>query len=82
MKKKKEIKEEKRENIPNRYDLIPLWGWLLIFLLPLAFSEYMFYVAKRLFSIIAFPIAWVAFWLVIMYRSDWRIFKKGKRGQK
>lgn len=57
-------------------NLIPLWGWVLIFILPLLLSEFMFYVAGRLFSLIAFPIAWVAFWWIIMYRSNWKIFKR------
>lgn len=62
-------------------DLIPLWGWLLIFLVPLILSEYMFYIVGRLFNLIAFPIAWISFWIVIMWLSDWKIFKKGRNGR-
>jgi hypothetical protein len=57
-------------------DFIPIWGWILIFLIPLLLSEFMFYVASRWFNLIAFPIVWIAFWWIIMYRSDWKIFKK------
>jgi hypothetical protein len=57
----------------------PLWVWVLIFILPLAFSEFMFYQVGRTFSMVAFPVAWVGFWWVMMERSDWAIFKQHKR---
>lgn len=72
--KKKQINES--QNIPSKLEWIPFWGWILIFLLPLILSEYMFYMVKRWFSIVAFPIAWIAFWLVMMYRSNWKILKR------
>jgi capsule polysaccharide export protein KpsE/RkpR len=65
-----------KENKNSFRDSIPLWGWIIIFFLPLILSEYMFYVSNRLFSLISFPVAWVGFWWIIMYRSGWKIFKK------
>jgi hypothetical protein len=60
----------------GKYDWIPLWGWALIFIAPLILSEYMFYVGGRTLSMILFPIAWIGFWLAMMQRSDWSIFKR------
>jgi hypothetical protein len=80
--KNKEIGEDNTEHTPSRLERIPLWGWILIFVLPLVSSEYMFYAAKRLFSLVAFPIAWIVFWILIMNRSGWSLFRKGKRGQR
>jgi len=57
---------------------IPLWGWVLIFLVPLLLSEYMFYVAGRTLSVILFPIVWTGFWFAMMERSDWWILKRGR----
>lgn len=57
----------------------PLWVWALIFILPLALSEFMFYRVDRIFSMIAFPVAWVGFWWAMMARSDWAIFKQHNR---
>ncbi|MCR4432879.1 MAG: hypothetical protein NUV70_02385 [Caldiserica bacterium] len=54
---------------------IPLGGWLFIFLFPLILSEFMFYAVGKWVSMILFGIAWVGFWLALMYRSDWAIFK-------
>jgi len=71
--------EEKGKESGAQYGWIPLWGWGLIFLLPLAFSEYMFYVAGRRLSMVLFPVAWVGFWYVVMKRSDWVIFNKRKQ---
>ncbi len=60
------------------FDRIPLWGWILIFLLPLILSEFMFYRVGRTASIVIFPIAWVGFWAAMMHRSGWPILKKRK----
>ncbi|HEX2988551.1 MAG TPA: hypothetical protein VHS06_10315 [Chloroflexota bacterium] len=57
---------------------IPLWGWILIFLLPLVMSEFMFSRAGRTSSAILFPIVWIAFWFVMMMRFGWPMFKKDK----
>ncbi len=59
----------------------PLWVWGLIFILPLLFSEFMFYQVGRIFSMVAFPVAWVGFWWVMMERSDWAIFKQRDRNE-
>ncbi len=77
----KEVREE--ENAPGaQYSWIPLWGWGLIFLLPLVFSEYMFYVAGRRLSMVLFPIAWVGFWYTMMRRSDWAILNKRNKNRR
>lgn len=47
----------------------PIWAWVLIFIVPLVLSEYMFYVGGRTASMVMFPIAWVGFWAVLVYRS-------------
>jgi hypothetical protein len=60
------------------FDLIPLWGWILIFLAPLIFSEFMFYQVGRLPSMVIFPLAWIGFWAAMMHRSGWAILKKRK----
>lgn len=65
---------------PRKFTWIPLWGWLLIFLVPLLISEYMFYVAGRTASMIVFPVAWIGFWIALMQRSGWPIFKRRKDG--
>jgi hypothetical protein len=67
--------EEKRR---RKFGWIPLWGWILIFVMPLVISEYMFYMVGRTANMILFPIAWIGFWIVIMSRSGWPIFKKRK----
>jgi hypothetical protein len=66
--------EEKR----RKFDWIPLWGWVLIFLVPLVISEVMFYMVGRTVNMILFPLAWVGFWFIIMQRSGWPILKKRK----
>ena len=66
--------EEKR----RKFDWIPLWGWVLIFLVPLVISEYMFYQVGRTVNMILFPLAWVGFWYIIMQRAGWPIFQKRK----
>ena len=68
------------ETQKNQYAWIPLWGWILIFLVPLAFSEYMFYVAGRRLSMVLFAVAWIGFWITIMQRAGWPMIKK--RGQR
>lgn len=64
---------------PRKFTWIPLWGWILIFLVPLIFSEFMFYVAGRILSMILFPIVWIGFWVALMHRSGWVILKKGRK---
>lgn len=63
---------------PRRFDQIPLWGWILIFLVPLIASELMFYRVGRWPSMIVFPLAWIGFWAAMMQRSGWPILKKRK----
>ena len=58
------------------FDRIPLWGWILIFLVPLILSEFMFYRVERWPSMIIFPLAWIGFWAAMMQRSGWPILKK------
>ncbi len=48
---------------------IPVWGWALIFILPLALSEFMFYQVGRTMNMVLFPIVWAGFWITIWYRS-------------
>ena len=67
--------EEKRR---RKFSWIPLWGWILIFIVPLAISEYMFYQVGRTVNMILFPLAWVGFWFIVMQRSGWPILKKRK----
>ena len=77
MKNKEKTKDPKnKEPSRNKYSRIPVWGWVLIFLLPLLFSEYMFYVAGRIPTMIAFPIAWVGFWYFTFWQKRKEIFKK------
>lgn len=65
---------------PRKFTWIPLWGWILIFLVPLLISEYMFYMAGRTASMIVFPVAWIGFWIALMQRSGWPILKRRKDG--
>ena len=65
-----------QEEQPRKFTWIPLWGWILIFLVPLVFSEYMFYKVGRRVSMILFPIAWIGLWVSVMHRSGWPILKK------
>ena len=62
----------------RKFDRIPLWGWILIFLVPLILSEFMFYRVGRWPSMIIFPLAWIGFWAAMMQRSGWPILKKRK----
>ncbi|MDY7041343.1 MAG: hypothetical protein SVX38_10820 [Chloroflexota bacterium] len=64
----------------QRFAWIPLWGWVLIFLVPLIMSEYMFYVVGRGMSMILFPVAWIGFWITLMHRAGWPILKRRKDG--
>lgn len=65
----KEVKNE-----PG-FQWVPLWGWVLIFLVPLILSEIMFWNVGKIPSMIIFPIAWIGFWYVMLKRSDWQILK-------
>jgi len=69
-------RHQTQEDQPGKFDWIPLWGWILIFLVPLIISELMFYAASRRVSMILFPMAWIGFWVAIMHRSGWSILKK------
>jgi hypothetical protein len=60
------------------FEWVPLWGWVLIFLVPLIVSEIMFWNVGRIPSMIMFPIAWIGFWYVTMERSGWPIWKHRK----
>jgi len=77
-------KQSKKEPAPSgeeetrRFEWIPLWGWILVFLVPLALSEYMFYVADRHASMAIFPVVWIGFWSIMMERSGWSIIKRRK----
>lgn len=65
--------EEKRA-----FEWVPLWGWVLIFLLPLIASELMFWNVGKIASMILFPVAWVGFWYVTMERAGWPMLKNRK----
>ena len=71
--------KETQEDQSRQFNWIPTWGWILIFLVPLAISEFMFYTAGRKVSMILFPIAWIGFWITLMHRSGWPIVKKQKQ---
>ena len=45
------------EEPPRKFGWIPLWGWLLIFFVLLALSEYMFYMVGRTVNMILFRLA-------------------------
>jgi len=62
----------------GKFSQIPLWGWILIFLVPLIASEFMFYRVGKWPSMIIFPLAWIGFWAAMMHRSGWPILKKRK----
>ncbi|MCD6344440.1 MAG: hypothetical protein J7M17_02380 [Anaerolineae bacterium] len=74
--KKQQKKEPKEEKQASWSDRIPRWGWVLIFLVPLVLSEFMFYTVGRRVSMILFPIAWIGFWGALMWRSGWSILKE------
>ena len=62
--------EEKRP-----LEWMPLWGWVLLFLLPLIASELMFWNVGKIPSMILFPVAWIGFWYVTMERAGWPMLK-------
>lgn len=68
-----------QEEQSRKFGWIPLWGWVLIFLVPLVSSEFMFYRAGRGVSMILFPVAWIGFWVVVMRQSGWPILKRRKK---
>lgn len=72
-------KKESKENEKEKFGWIPLWGWVLIFTLPLVFSLFMFWRVGRIPSMILFPIAWVGFWYALLERSDWKILKNVRK---
>jgi hypothetical protein len=71
-------KGEAQETASSAFQWIPLWGWALIFLVPLLVSEFMFWNVGKTYSMILFPIAWIGFWYAMMQRSGWPILKKRK----
>jgi hypothetical protein len=73
-----ESKAEGQSDTNTAFQWIPLWGWILIFLVPLLVSEFMFWNVGRTFSMILFPIGWIGFWYAMMQRSGWPILKKRK----
>lgn len=77
---KKDRKSAEPQDQARPFAWIPPWAWALIFLVPLLASEYMFYRVGRTASMILFPIAWVAFWITLMQRSGWSIFKRRQDG--
>jgi len=76
----RERSQAKKEQLRQEggFSWIPLWGWALIFLLPLLLSEFMFWNVGKIPSMIMFPIAWIGFWIAIMQRSGWPILKNRK----
>lgn len=76
--KKPEAAPVLQEETSRKFGWVPLWGWALIFLVPLIISEYMFYMVGRTLNMILFPVVWIAFWVVIMQRSGWPILKNRK----
>jgi hypothetical protein len=77
-KRETKAKDADQEEQPRAYSWIPPWGWFLLFVVPLVFSEYMFYRVGRSMSMIVFPIAWFGFWVTMMHRGGWGIFRKRK----
>lgn len=73
--------EQSDEGQSTGFEWVPLWGWLLIFLLPLVASEVMFWNVGRTFSMVIFPIAWIGFWIAMMERSGWPVLKSRKRDE-
>ena len=69
-------KDQDQEEKPRKFEWIPLWGWILIFVVPLVLSEFMFYRVGRWPSMIIFPLAWIGLWAMLMQRSGWPILKK------
>ena len=73
---KRKRNDKARPERPRKFTWIPQWGWILIFLVPLLVSEYMFYRVGRTINMVLFPIAWVGFWFTIMRRGGGPIFGK------
>lgn len=71
--------QQEPEKRKEKYAWMPFWGWVLLFLVPLIMSLFMFYMAGRWFSMILFPIAWVGFWVITILRSGSTIFKKREK---
>lgn len=71
-------REEAPETASPAFQWIPLWGWALIFLVPLLVSELMFWNVGKTTSMVLFPIAWAGFFYVMMQRSGWPILKNRK----
>ena len=61
---------------PDPFTRLPLWAWLLLFIVPLVLSELMFYRVGRTFSLIAFPILWLSFWAALLRRAGRPILKR------
>lgn len=76
MTKSKKWRKKEQEERASQFDWIPRWGWVLIFIVPLIFSEFMFYMAGQRLSMILFLVAWIGFWVAMMHRSGWAILKK------
>jgi len=53
---------------------LPKWILVVLFVVPLVWSEYMFYVVKKWYSMVLFFIAWIGFWL-----SLYRMRQRGSR---
>jgi hypothetical protein len=68
-----------QEEEPRKFEWIPPWGWILIFVVPLVLSEFMFYRVGRWPSMILFPVAWIGLWVTLMQRSGWPILKKRRK---
>lgn len=78
MTKSKKRQKKGQKDQTSQFGWIPLWGWVLIFLVPLILSEFMFYRADRKVSMVLFLVAWTGFWVTMMHRSGWAILKKNK----
>ncbi len=63
----------------RKFGWVPLWVWIVIFIMPLVISEYMFYAVGRTVNMILFPLAWIGFWYIIMQRSGWPILKRKEK---
>ncbi|MEA3376758.1 MAG: hypothetical protein U9R72_11255 [Chloroflexota bacterium] len=75
-------KAEAQAETSTAFQRVPLWGWALIFLVPLIASEFMFWNVGKIPSMIIFPIAWIGFWYAMMERSGWPILRnRGERGE-
>jgi len=49
---------------------LPRWLLIVLFVAPLVWSEYMFYVVNRWLNMMLFPIAWVGFWISLYKRRQ------------